>query len=601
MSTYSAPVKDMQFVLEHVVGLNEVAALPGCEDINADLVGAILDEAGKMAGDVLDPLNVSGDKAGAKLANHVVTTAPGFKDAYWKFVEGGWNAISLPTEFGGQGLPHVVATAVGEMWGSSNMAFKLCPLLTTGAVEALEKHGSAELKAKFMPNMVSGKWTGTMNLTEPQAGSDLALVRSKAIPQADGSYKISGQKIFITYGEHDYTENIIHLVLARIEGAPEGVKGISLFVVPKFHVNDDGTLGARNDVKCVSIEHKMGIHASPTCVMMYGDAGGATGYVVGEPNRGLEYMFVMMNAARLGVGLEGVSISERAYQHALVWAKERVQGRPYMALPGNPKSVAIIHHPDVKRMLLTMRAYAESTRALAYYASAALDIAERSKDEKQQRMNQALVDLLIPIVKGWSTEVGVEVASLGIQVHGGMGFIEETGAAQFMRDARISTIYEGTTGIQANDLVGRKVGREAGQTVNALLAEVEKLATMLKAAPDTNLAVIGKSLAASVADAKRATQWIVEMFPNNQAAVNAGCVHYLMLMGTVLGGWMMARAAMVAAKQLTAGEGDADYNKAKVVTSRFYADHILPKTSSYAESVIVGAESVLNADVAMFA
>ncbi len=593
MSEYVAPLKDMNFVLKHVVGLDQIAELPGCEEVSDDLVEAILGEAGKFANEVLSPLNMIGDKEGAKLANGQVTTPQGFKDAYWKFADAGWTQISSPPEFGGQGLPHVVATAVGEMWGSANMAFKLCPLLTGGAIEALHQHASAEIQAKYLPNMSSGKWTGTMNLTEPQAGSDLALVRSKAIPQADGSYKLSGQKIFITYGEHDFTENIIHMVLARIEGAPEGVKGISLFLVPKVLVNEDGTLGERNDVQCASIEHKMGIHASPTCVMMYGEKGGATGYVIGEPNRGLEYMFVMMNAARLGVGLEGVSVCERALQHALVWARERVQGRPLVPMPGNPKSVPIIHHPDVKRMLLTMKAYAESTRALAYYASAALDIAERSTDPVLKKMNQALVDLLIPVVKGWSTEVGIEAASLGIQVHGGMGYIEETGAAQYLRDARISAIYEGTTGIQAIDLVGRKVGREGGQTALALLKEVDKTVAALKAADDVNLAAIARQLATGVAEARRATDWIVTVFPTNVAAVNAGCVHYLMLMGAVLGGWMMGRAALIAAKQLKAGEGDREYSQTKIITARFFADHILTKANGLAESVIVGADSVL--------
>ena len=443
-----------------------------------------------------------------------------------------------------------------------------------------------------------------MNLTEPQAGSDLAMVRSKAIPQPDGTYKIIGQKIFITYGEHDYTENIIHLVLARIEGAPEGVKGISLFIVPKFMVNGDGSLGARNDVKCVSIEHKMGIHGSPTCVMVYGDAGGATGYVVGEPNRGIEYMFVMMNAARLGVGLEGVSISERAYQHALVWARERVQGRPVTPVPASlgaaPKAVPIIYHPDVKRMLLTMRAYAEATRALTYYTSACLDIAERSTDEKQKRTNQTLVELLIPIVKGWSTEAGIEVTSLGIQVHGGMGFIEETGAAQYYRDSRISAIYEGTTGIQANDLVGRKVGREGGQTALALIAEMEKIPAQLLAMNDVNLKAIATQLTISVNSAKRATEWIATMYPNNPAAVFAGAVHYLKLMGTVSGGWMMARAALVAAAHLQAGEGDGDYLKAKIMTTRFYADHILTLAPSFADALMQGADSVLQMEEALF-
>jgi 3-(methylthio)propanoyl-CoA dehydrogenase len=600
MSEYTAPIKDMKFLLEDVIGLAEVAKLPGCEEVTDDLVGAILDEAGKFAHEVLSPLNTPGDKVGAKLKDGAVTTAPGFKDAYWKFAEGGWTQISGPTDFGGQGLPHTIATVVGEMWGSANMAFKLCPLLTGGAIEAIDQHASKELKEKYLPNMVSGKWTGTMNLTEPQAGSDLALVRSKAIPQADGSYKISGQKIFITYGEHDYTENIIHMVLARVEGAPEGVKGISLFLVPKFMVNADGSIGVRNDVTCASIEHKMGIHASPTCVMMYGEKGGATGYLIGEANRGLEYMFVMMNAARLGVGLEGVSISERAYQHALVWARERIQGRPMQPMPGNPKSVAIIHHPDVKRMLLTMRAYAEATRAIAYFTSTNLDIAERSTDPATKQRSQALVDLMIPIVKGWSTEVGIDVASLGIQVHGGMGYIEETGAAQYMRDARISAIYEGTTGIQANDLVGRKVGREGGQTALALLKEIEKLPAALEAAGDVNLKAFAKQLSAGIADAKRATEWIATTFPNNQAAVGAGAVHYLKLMGTVTGGWMMGRAALVAAKQLAAGKGDADFLKAKIFTTRFYGDHILTQASGFADALIQGADSVLQMEEAYF-
>ena len=604
MSEYNAPLKDINFLLQHVIGLEQIAKLPGCEEVTADLVSAIFDEAGKFSKEVLAPINRSGDMEGAKISNNVVTTPKGFKEAYWKYVEGGWSLIAGPTEFGGQGLPHIVSTPVSEMLGSANMAFKLCPLLTGGAVEALVSHGSQAMKDMFLPKMVAGEWTGTMNLTEPQAGSDLAMVRSKAIPQPDGTYKIIGQKIFITYGEHDYTENIIHLVLARIEGAPEGVKGISLFIVPKFMVNVDGSLGARNDVKCVSIEHKMGIHGSPTCVMVYGDAGGATGYVVGEPNRGIEYMFVMMNAARLGVGLEGVSISERAYQHALVWARERVQGRPVTPVPASlgaaPKAVPIIYHPDVKRMLLTMRAYAEATRALTYYTSACLDIAERSTDEKQKRTNQTLVELLIPIVKGWSTEAGIEVTSLGIQVHGGMGFIEETGAAQYYRDSRISAIYEGTTGIQANDLVGRKVGREGGQTALALIAEMEKIPAQLLAMNDVNLKAIATQLTISVNSAKRATEWIATMYPNNPAAVFAGAVHYLKLMGTVSGGWMMARAALVAAAHLQAGEGDGDYLKAKIMTTRFYADHILTLAPSFADALIQGADSVLQMEETLF-
>ncbi|MEO8104311.1 MAG: acyl-CoA dehydrogenase [Betaproteobacteria bacterium] len=600
MSEYIAPLKDISFVLKHVVGLAQVGKLPGCEEVSDDLADAILEEAGKFSGNVLSPINRSGDLEGAKWNNGVVTTPKGFKDAYLKYVEGGWSLIAGPTEYGGQGLPHAISTPVSEMLGSANMAFKLCPLLTGGAVEALVSHGSKALKDMFLPKMVAGEWTGTMNLTEPQAGSDLAQVRSKAAPQADGTYRISGQKIFITYGEHDYTENIVHLVLARIEGAPEGVKGISLFIVPKFMVNADGSLGARNDVKCVSIEHKLGIHGSPTCVMSYGEEGGAIGYVVGEPNRGLEYMFVMMNAARLGVGLEGVSISERAYQQATQWARERVQGRPVVPMPGNPKAVAIIHHPDVKRMLLTMRAYTEAMRALIYWTASCLDIADRSTDEKEKRMHQSLVDLMIPIVKGWSTEAGIEVTSLGIQVHGGMGYIEETGAAQYYRDARISAIYEGTTGIQANDLVGRKVGRESGQTMLALIAEMQKVLPLLDASNDVNLKAYRKALSAGIDELKRSTEWIVTMWGANQAAVFAGAVHYLKLAGTVCGGWMMARAALVAAQQLAAGGGDTGYLKAKILTTRFYGDHIITLSVGFADAITTGADSVLQMEEAYF-
>jgi alkylation response protein AidB-like acyl-CoA dehydrogenase len=605
MSQYTAPLKDIAFVLKQVVGLPDIRELPGCEDVTDDLVDAIFSEAAKFSSEVLAPLNRPGDQEGARISNGNVTTPKGFKDAYWKYVEGGWSGLEAPVEFGGQGLPHVVATPVAEMLGSANMAFKLCPLLTLGAIEALDQHAAQGLKDKFLPNMVAGKWTGTMNLTEPQAGSDLALVRTKAVPAGDGSYKITGQKIFITYGDHDYTENIIHLVLARVEGAPEGVKGISLFLVPKVLVNADGSLGARNDVKCASIEHKLGIHASPTCVMMYGeDNGGAIGYPVGEINRGLEYMFVMMNAARLGVGLEGVSISERAYQHALVWARERVQGRPTTPVPArlgqSPKSVPIIYHPDVKRMLMTMRAYAEACRAMIYWTAKCLDLAERSEDEQTKRFNQALVDLMIPIVKGYSTEAGIQVTSLGVQIHGGMGFIEETGAAQYYRDSRISAIYEGTTGIQANDLVGRKVGREGGQTALALIAEMQKTVSSLESSSDVNLKAIAKTLARGLEDFKRATEWIAITFKENQGAVNAGAVHYLMLAGTVCGGWIMARSAIAAADQLSKGGDDTDFLKAKVLTARFFADHILPFADGYCEAFVNGANSVLAMDEAYF-
>jgi 3-(methylthio)propanoyl-CoA dehydrogenase len=595
LAEYVAPLKDMQFVMKHVVGLDQVNTLPGWDEVTEDVVDAILEEAAKFAGEVLSPLNASGDKAGAKWQNGEVASAPGFKDAYWQFVNGGWGNIVAPVEFGGQGLPALLSTPVEEMWGSANIAFKLCPMLTLGAVEALHRNASDALKQRYLPNMVSGKWTGTMNLTEPQAGSDLSLVRTKAVAQADGTYRLTGQKIFITYGDQDYTENIIHAVLARIEGAPEGVKGISLFVVPKFLVKPDGTLGERNGVKCVSLEHKLGIHASPTAVMAYDSA---AGYLVGEPNRGLEYMFVMMNAARFGVGLEGVSLSERAYQRARDWARERQQGRP-VGVAGAAKTAPIIQHPDVKRMLLTMKASAEAARALAYEVASLLDRSRKHPDEGERRRCHAVVDLLIPVVKGWSTETAVEVASLGIQVHGGMGFIEETGAAQYLRDARISTIYEGTTGIQANDLVGRKVGREAGATMKGFIAEMRKVPAELAKQGDTQLRAIGKRLERALGDLERATEWIATVFATDPGSVAAGSVYYLKLTGLTVGGWMMARSALVATRQLAAGQGDADFLRGKRLTAHFYAEHLLPQVDSLAESMISGGQLVRDAEEAL--
>ena len=597
MAEYVAPLKDMKFVLEHVVGLDQVNQLEGWEEVTDDVVEAILEEAGKFASEVLSPLNPIGDRTGAKWKDGSVTTPPGFKEAYHQYVQSGWGNILGPAKFGGQGLPHIIATPVEEMWGAANLAFKLCPMLTQGAFEAIDHVGPDALRQKFLPNMVSGKWTGTMNLTEPQAGSDLSLVRTKATPQPDGTYRIKGQKIFITYGEHDYTENIVHLTLARIDGAPEGVKGISLFVIPKFLVNADGSVGARNDVKCVSIEHKLGIHASPTAVLVFGEKEGALGYLVGEPHRGLEYMFIMMNAARLSVGLEGVAIAERAYQRALAWSRERLQGKPVGSQ--GARTAPIVQHPDVKRMLLTMKSTTEATRALAYWTSAILDRARKHPDEAERKRSQALVDLLIPVVKGWSTENGIKVASLGIQVHGGMGFIEETGAAQHLRDARITTIYEGTTGIQANDLVGRKVGREQGRTAFALIAEMEGILKELPAAKNVHLSSIGDRLSAAIAPLKEATQWIVQAYPTNPAAVAAGSVYYLELMGITCGGWMMARAAQAAARQLDAGVGDRDFLRGKVLTARFYADHILPQAMGLSAITMRGGDSVLAVEEAL--
>jgi alkylation response protein AidB-like acyl-CoA dehydrogenase len=553
MSQYRAPLAEMHFVLTELAGLAQVATLPGYEEATPDLAAAVLDEAAKFASNVLDPLNVGGDREGSQLQDDgTVKTPTGFKEAYLQFCANGWNGLTKSTEYGGQGLPHLLGTAVEEMWHSSNLAFNLVAMLTQGAIEAIELRGTPTLKKLYLEKMVAGTWTGTMNLTEPQAGSDLAAVRTRAVPQGDGTYKLSGQKIFITYGEHDYTENIVHLVLARTPDAPEGVKGISLFVVPKFLVNADGSLGARNDVHCVSLEHKLGIHASPTAVLAYGDKGGAVGYIVGEENRGLEYMFIMMNLARFSVGMEGVGISERAYQRAAAFAKERVQGRPVGSERGSAVGT-IIEHPDIRRMLMTMRAYTEAIRAVAYVTAAAMDNANRQPDPGAKARHQAFLDFMIPIVKGCSTETAQEVASLGIQVHGGMGFIEETGAAQHFRDARIMTIYEGTTGIQANDFIGRKTARDAGAVARGIAADMEKIAQELSAHADPSLEVIGARLGESVAAARGAIDWMVPAYGANPRVAHAVAVPYLKLWGLVTGGWQLGRGALAAARHLAAG------------------------------------------------
>ena len=589
MSDYLAPLKDMQFVLKELAGLDEVAKLPGCEDVSAELVDQILEESGKFCTEVLSPLNQPGDIEGSKWDNGKVTTPQGFVAAYQQFVEGGWNALQFPPEFGGQGLPKLVATPVMEMWKAANMSFSLCPLLTGGAIEALLLSGSDSLKQTFLPKMVEGTWTGTMNLTEPQAGSDLSLVKSKAVPEGD-HYRISGQKIFIAYGEHDLAENIVHLVLARTPNAPEGVKGISLFVVPKFLINADGSLGQRNDVHCASIEHKLGIHASPTAVLIFGEKEGAIGYLVGEENKGLAYMFIMMNAARFAVGLEGVAISDRAFQLALAYAKERIQSRD---LAGGGKAVPIIRHPDVRRMLMSMKALGEAMRALAYVTAAAMDIAHRDPDANLRAKHQAFADMMIPVVKGWSTETCIEVASTGIQVHGGMGYVEETGAAQLMRDARITTIYEGTTAIQANDLVGRKMAREGGATAKELVKAMRVVEGELGKAQGEDMAAIRGGLAAGIKAVEESAAWIVANYAVDIKAVHAGSVPFLKLMGVVCGGWQMARAALVAQKRLTEKSGDATFYQAKIGTARFYADHILAQAPGLCNAVMHGAAGVM--------
>ena len=589
MSTYTAPLKDMKFVLNELAGLAEVAKLPGCEEATPDTVDAILEEAARFASGVLDPLNRSGDQEGSKWSDGEVRTPKGFRDAYRQFAEGGWNALPFEPGWGGQGLPKLVATPVDEMWTSANMSFSLCPLLTQGAVHALALRGSEALQQTYIPKMVTGEWTGTMNLTEPQAGSDLALVKTRAIRAKDEKlgehYRISGQKIFITYGEHDLTKQIVHLVLARTPEAPEGTKGISLFVVPKFLVKPDGSLGGRNGARCASVEHKLGIHASPTAVMIYENA---VGYLVGEENRGLETMFIMMNAARFGVGLEGVAIAERAFQRALAFSKERLQGRD---LAAGGKTVPIIRHPDVRRMLMLMKSQTEAMRALAYVVASALDFANRSPDERVKKQSQAFVDLMIPIVKGWSTETGIEIASLGVQVHGGMGFVEETGAAQYLRDARITTIYEGTTGIQAMDLVGRKIAREGGATARAWLGELKAFDAELARSGNADIQSLRAQLAAGAQALGDCVQFIVS--EKNPLAAFAGAVPFLKLAGIVAGGWQMAHAALISDQKLAKEEGDSSFLKSKITTARFYGDHVLVQAPGLRDTVVKGSAGVM--------
>jgi alkylation response protein AidB-like acyl-CoA dehydrogenase len=586
---YSPPLEEMRFALD-LAGLEQVAALPGFGEATPELVTAVLSEAGKLASDILAPLNESGDAEGARLENGLVYTPKGFKEAYRAYIDGGWNSVPFDPAHGGQGLPGLVQTPLTEMWNSANMSFALCPMLTVSAVEALTAHGSAEQQRLYLDKLVSGEWTGTMNLTEPQAGSDLGALRTRAVPEGD-HYRITGQKIFITYGEHDFTENIIHMVLARTPHAPPGSRGISLFVVPKIMVKPDGSLDGRNDLRCVSLEHKLGIHASPTAVMAYGDNGGATGFLVGEENRGLHYMFTMMNTARLGVGLEGVAIAERAYQRARDYARQRIQGRDITG--EGDGAVAIIRHPDVRRMLLAMRARTEAIRALNYHASALLDIAKRHEDPARRAAAQAEVDLLIPVCKAWSTDLGVEIASLGIQVHGGMGFIEETGATQHYRDARITPIYEGTNGIQANDLIGRKLGRDGGETARRFIAEMRKLEPVLAASRLEEITAFRAPFRAGLETLDQATQWMVETLRGDIRRASAGAVDYLQLFGVVTGGWLMARGALEAGRRLAGQEGDPAFNRAKLVTARFYADYFLPHAAAALGPITRAGDSVM--------
>ena len=589
--SYSAPVADMLFCMQELADLESIAKLPGFEEAGAETARAVLEECARFNEGVVAPLNWEGDRNPSSWKDGVVTTTPGFKQAFRQFGEGGWQGLQHPSEFGGQNLPKTIGAACIEMLNSANLSFALCPLLTDGAIEALLTAGTPEQQALYLPKMISGEWTGTMNLTEPQAGSDLAQVRTRAEPQPDGSFKIFGTKIYITYGEHDMAPNIVHLVLARVSGAPEGVKGISLFIVPKVIVNSDGSLGARNDVHCVSIEHKLGIKASPTAVLQFGDQGGAVGHLIGEENRGLEYMFIMMNAARYAVGVQGIAVAERAYQKAAAFAKERIQSRPVDgSLPG---SGPIILHPDVRRMLMTMRACTEGCRAMAITAAAAFDASHHHPDPEVRKQNQAYYEFMVPLIKGYSTEMSVEVASLGIQVHGGMGFIEETGAAQYLRDSRILPIYEGTTAIQANDLVGRKTFRDGGRTPKAIASQIE----VTERALAEHESVAAKSMLKRLSAARVAFEEVVDFVAGNTKtspnAVFAGSVPYLMLAGNLVAGWQMARALCVAEDLLDKNEGDAPFLRAKVATAHFYAEHLLNKAPGLRDSIVEGGESVM--------
>lgn len=566
MTEYRAPTQDMMFALQHLANLDAVCELPAFADSSPELVSSVLEEAGKFASDVLAPLNRVGDLIGTKIVNKQVREASGFSEAYQQFIEGGWQALPCNPEFGGMGLPESVGLATMEIWSAANVSFALCPMLGQGAIEAIENHASDTLKNTFLPKMISGEWTGTMNLTEPQAGSDLSLVRTQATKDGD-HYLIRGTKIFITWGDHNMTENIVHLVLARLEGAPAGVKGISLFLVPKFLVNADGSLGPRNDVFAESVEHKIGIHGSPTCVMGFGQESGAIGYLIGEPNAGLSYMFTMMNHARLNVGVEGVALSDRAYQQAVNYAKTRIQGTPV----GGSETSTIIYHPDVRRMLMLMRAFTEASRALCYMTSSAFDVAHQSQDEEQAQAALAQAELLTPISKAWSTEVSQEVTSIGVQIHGGMGYIEETGAAQLMRDARITTIYEGTTGIQANDFIGRKVIRDEGRALFTLLATLKETAD--EAA--TDFPDLATALRDNIEAVEKTTTQILEQRESVQLLTGSAAFNYLMGTGTVIAAWLMLKSAIVASMDQNS------FNETKVATARFFFEHILPRAGGY--------------------
>jgi len=593
MTDYQAPVRQMKFTIEHLADLSEVTALPDFSTMDRDTIEAVLDEAAKFAGSVLAPINVIGDREGVQVVDDAVQVPREFTDAYGQFREAGWPGIASNPEFGGQGLPKTVALACDEMWGAANVAFALCPELSQGAILAMDRHATDDLKQAYLEKLVSGEWAGTMCLTEPQAGSDLSSLTTRAEPHGD-AYRITGRKIFITWGDHPMAENLVHLVLARLPDAPAGTKGISLFVVPKFRVGADGSLGELNDVRPVSVEHKLGIHASPTCVLAFGDEGGSDGYLVGKPNEGLAAMFTMMNYMRLGVGAQGTGLSERAYQAAARYARERVQGRA----AGERGRVAIIRHPDVRRMLLTMRSLTQAARAICYYTASCLDRGYHGTDPEAVARWQARADLLTPIAKAWCTEIAQEVTELGVQVHGGMGYVEETGVAQFYRDARIASIYEGTNGIQAIDLVGRKLVRDGGATVSAFVTDMRSVDAPLANAGE-EFAVVRQALARALDELVQCSTLILNGERRDPELAGAVAFDYMMLMGTVIGGWQLARGALVAAEQLAAG-GDRAFLETQVVIARFYAEHVLPRCSAHAAAVRAGSGSTMALAVEQF-
>jgi len=582
---YQAPVDDIMHALKTAAGLDGLIER-GILGVDEDTIRAVIEEAGKFGAEVLDPLSVVGDRTGSKLVDGKVVTPPGWKEAYQQFAQGGWGGLQAPEEWGGQNLPNLLSTAAGEIWNSANLAFGLCPLLTFGAIDAIELQGSEHLKKTYLPKMVSGEWTGTMNLTEPHAGSDLGALTTRAVKQADGTYRIFGTKIFITYGDHEMTDNIIHLVLARLPDAPPGTRGISLFLVPKYLVNTDGSIGARNDVTCASLEHKLGIHASPTAVMKYGEKNGAVGYLVGEENRGLNVMFIMMNAARLAVGMQGVAVAERATQHALAYAKERRQGRSLSAKSGSMSP--IIEHADIRRNLMTMKALTQAARAICLVTAMETDVSRRAKDIAERAAATHRVALLTPIAKAFSTDIGCEVASIGVQIHGGMGFIEETGAAQHYRDARILPIYEGTNGIQAIDLVTRKLPLEGGKVVETYIGELKGVVDEVRASNRPEFGRMGERLGEAVAALAEASRWMGGALQKNPEAALAGAAPYLRLFGLAAGGVYLAKGALAAARN-----GSGASHGQPIAIARFFAENLATAAPGLKDTVVGGADSTL--------